>query len=80
METVKRGDISEVVQASGNVQASKRSSLSFSDAEEAKDAISTIQVGVGDAVKAGQVLATMDDSVARIQVTNAEAPSIRQTF
>nr|WP_279633710.1 biotin/lipoyl-binding protein [Brevibacillus antibioticus] len=68
------------MQASGNVQASKRSSLSFSDAEEAKDAISTIQVGVGDAVKAGQVLATMDDSVARIQVTNAEAPSIRQTF
>ncbi|MGG4461412.1 efflux RND transporter periplasmic adaptor subunit [Brevibacillus porteri] len=73
VETVKRGDISEVVQASGTVQASKRSALSFSDAEEAKDAISTIQVGVGDAVKAGQVLATMDDSVARIQVTNAEA-------
>ncbi|MFS0557343.1 efflux RND transporter periplasmic adaptor subunit [Brevibacillus sp. 179-C8.2 HS] len=73
VETVKRGDISEVVQASGTVQASKRSSLSFSDAEEAKDAISTIQVGVGDVVKTGQVLATMDDSVARIQVTNAEA-------
>ncbi|MGN7471129.1 efflux RND transporter periplasmic adaptor subunit [Brevibacillus sp. SAFN-007a] len=71
--TVKRGDVSETVLASGTVQASKRSSLSFSDAEDAKDAISTIQVKIGDHVKAGQVLATMDDSVARMQVTNAQA-------
>lgn len=71
--TVKRGDVSETVLASGTVQASKRSSLSFSDAEDAKDAISTIQVKIGDHVKAGQVLATMDDSVAKIQVTNAQA-------
>ncbi|RNB56905.1 efflux RND transporter periplasmic adaptor subunit [Brevibacillus gelatini] len=71
--TVKRGDVSETVLASGTVQASKRSSLSFSDAEDAKDAISTIQVKIGDRVKAGQVLATMDDSVAKIQVNNAQA-------
>ncbi|MGG4493922.1 efflux RND transporter periplasmic adaptor subunit [Brevibacillus reuszeri] len=73
METVKRGDISATVLASGTVQASKRTSLSFSDAEDAKDAISSIEVKIGDQVKAGQVLATMDDSVAKIQVTNAEA-------
>lgn len=72
-ETVKRGDISETVLASGTVQASKRASLSFSDAEDAKDAISSIEVKIGDHVKAGQVLAMMDDSVAKIQVTNAEA-------
>ena len=71
--TVQKGDVSETVLASGTVQASKRSSLSFSDAEEAKDSISTIQVKIGDQVKAGQVLATMDDSVAKIQVTNAQA-------
>ncbi|WP_301171417.1 efflux RND transporter periplasmic adaptor subunit [Brevibacillus nitrificans] len=70
---VQRGDVSETVLASGAVQASKRTSLSFSDAEDAKDAISSIKVGVGDQVKAGQVLATMDDSVAQIQVTNAQA-------
>ncbi|MGG1658127.1 efflux RND transporter periplasmic adaptor subunit [Brevibacillus sp. NRS-1366] len=73
MEAVKRGDISETVLASGTVQASKRTSLSFSDAEEAKDAVSAIQVKIGDQVKTGQVLATMDDSVAKIQVTNAKA-------
>lgn len=70
---VQKGDVSETVLASGAVQASKRTSLSFSDAEDAKDAISSIKVGVGDQVKAGQVLATMDDSVAQIQVTNAQA-------
>lgn len=70
---VTKGDVSETVLASGTVQASKRSSLSFSDAEDAKDAISSIKVQVGDQVKAGQVLATMDDSVAQIQVTNAQA-------
>jgi len=73
METVKRGDISETVLASGTVQASKRTSLSFSDVEDAKDAVSAIHVKIGDQVKAGQVLATMDDSVAKIQVTNAQA-------
>lgn len=73
VETVKKDDISQTVLASGTVQASKRTSLSFADAEDAKDAISSINVQVGDHVKAGQVLATMDDSVAKLQVTNAQA-------
>ncbi|MED4584976.1 efflux RND transporter periplasmic adaptor subunit [Brevibacillus choshinensis] len=73
VDTVESGDVSETVLASGTVQASKRTSLSFADAEDAKDAISSIKVGVGDQVKAGQVLATMDDSVAQIQVTNSQA-------
>ncbi|QRG70490.1 efflux RND transporter periplasmic adaptor subunit [Brevibacillus choshinensis] len=73
VEKVKKGDVSETVLASGTVQASKRSSLSFADAEDAKDSISSIKVSVGDQVKAGQVLATMDDSVAQIQVTNSQA-------
>gem|GEM_PF-924344 len=70
---VGRGDVSETVLASGTVQASKRSTLSFADAENAKDVISSIDVQVGDQVKKGDVLATMDDSVARMQLINAEA-------
>lgn len=70
---VGRGDITETVMASGTVQASKRSTLSFADAENAKDVISSINVQVGDVVKKGDVLATMDDSVARMQLINAEA-------
>ncbi|MCM3081843.1 efflux RND transporter periplasmic adaptor subunit [Brevibacillus invocatus] len=70
---VGKGDVSETVLASGTVQASKRTSLSFADAEDAKDVISSILVQVGDHVKAGQVLATMDDSVAKMQLINAQA-------
>jgi HlyD family secretion protein len=71
--SVGKGDVTETVLASGTVQASKRTSLSFADAEDAKDVISSILVEVGDQVKAGQVLATMDDSVAKMQLINAEA-------
>ncbi|WP_400164332.1 efflux RND transporter periplasmic adaptor subunit [Brevibacillus sp. TJ4] len=70
---VGRGDVTETVLASGTVQASKRTSLSFSDAESAKDVVSSINVQVGDEVKEGQVLATMDDSVAQMNVTKAKA-------
>ena len=70
---VGRGDVTETVLASGTIQASERTSLSFADAEEAKDVISSINVKVGDEVKAGQVLATMDDSVAKMNVIQAEA-------
>lgn len=63
----------ETVLASGTIQASKRTSLSFADVEEAKDAISAIYVQVGDEVKAGQVLATMDDRVAQMNVIKAQA-------
>ncbi|MGC5326097.1 efflux RND transporter periplasmic adaptor subunit [Brevibacillus sp. SYSU BS000544] len=71
MESVKRGDVTESIASSGTVQASKRISLS-PNADEATT-ITAIHVKVGDEVKAGQVLATLDDAAARIQVIAAEA-------
>jgi HlyD family secretion protein len=70
VETVKRGNVTETVFASGTVQASKRVSLSASSGNAV---IKSIRVNVGDRVKAGQVLAELDDSEARLQVKNAEA-------
>jgi HlyD family secretion protein len=70
VETVKRGNVTETVFASGTVQASKRVSLS---AASSSAVIKSIHVKIGDRVKAGQVLAELDDSEARVQVKNAEA-------
>ncbi|WP_264175968.1 HlyD family secretion protein [Effusibacillus dendaii] len=56
--------------ASGTVQAAKQVSLNFSGSG---GEITAINVKVGDHVKAGQVLATLDDSTAKTQVKNAEA-------
>lgn len=71
METVKRGDVTESIASSGTVQASKRISLA-PNADEATT-ITAIHVKVGEEVKAGQVLATLDDAAASIQVRAAEA-------
>jgi HlyD family secretion protein len=68
--TVKRGNVTEVVSASGTVQAPKEISLNFAGGGER---LSAINVKVGDHVKTGQVLASLDDSTARVQVSNAEA-------
>jgi HlyD family secretion protein len=70
LETVKRGNVTETVSASGTVQASKRISVSSASGDTV---IKSINVKIGDRVKAGQVLATLDDSEASIQVKNAEA-------
>ncbi|MGD8191395.1 efflux RND transporter periplasmic adaptor subunit [Brevibacillus ginsengisoli] len=68
--SVKRGDVTESISAAGTVQASKRISLSPSDNSAI---ITAINVKVGDKVKAGQVLATLDTSSAQIQLKSAEA-------
>ncbi|MGO0059381.1 efflux RND transporter periplasmic adaptor subunit [Brevibacillus fluminis] len=70
LATVKRGDVTESVTSSGTVQASKRISLSPSD-ETAT--LTAINVKVGDHVKAGQVLATLDDTNSKVKVKAAEA-------
>lgn len=67
---VQRGDVSEVVTASGTVQAAQQMTLNFPNGD---DLISAIHVKIGDSVKAGQVLATMDQSAALMQVKIAEA-------
>jgi HlyD family secretion protein len=70
LHTVKRGDVTETVSASGTVRASRRISISPTSGGEA---ITSIRVNIGDRVKAGQVLATLDDSDARIQLQHAQA-------
>ncbi|NGQ94924.1 efflux RND transporter periplasmic adaptor subunit [Brevibacillus sp. SYP-B805] len=70
VQTVKRGDVTETVSASGTVQASKRVSLA---APSGGEAITALYVKVGDHVKAGQVLATLDDTKAKVQLKEAEA-------
>ncbi|MFM1653822.1 efflux RND transporter periplasmic adaptor subunit [Brevibacillus sp. B_LB10_24] len=67
--TVKRGDVTETVASSGTVQASQRVSLSPGNSAD----ITAIHVQVGDQVKAGQVLAALDDSSAQIQMKAAQA-------
>lgn len=70
LSTVKRGDVTETVTSSGTVQASKRISLSPSDATAT---ITAINVKVGEQVKAGQVLATLDNTNSTVKVKAAEA-------
>ncbi|RAP29228.1 hypothetical protein C2W64_04175 [Brevibacillus laterosporus] len=67
---VQRGDVSEVVAASGTVQAAQQETLNFPSGD---DVITAIHVKIGDSVKAGQVLATMDQSATLMQVKIAEA-------
>jgi HlyD family secretion protein len=66
---VKRGDVTETVSASGTVQVSEEVRLSFSGTGR----LTQVNVKVGDSVKAGDVLAVLDDSTVRAQIANSEA-------
>ncbi|WP_339063054.1 efflux RND transporter periplasmic adaptor subunit [Tepidibacillus marianensis] len=67
---VQKGEVTETVSATGTVQSSKRVALNFPNGS---DKITSINVKVGDQVKAGQFLATVDSSSISIQVKNAQA-------
>ncbi|GIO01286.1 secretion protein HlyD [Brevibacillus halotolerans] len=67
---VQRGDVSEVVTASGTVQAAQQVTVNFPSGDQS---VTAINVKIGDTVKAGQVLATMDQSAALMQIKIAEA-------
>jgi HlyD family secretion protein len=69
--TVKRGDVTQTVSASGTVQAPTQISLDF--AGTSNPTIASVNVKVGDHVKKGQVLATVDDSSAKLQIQNTQA-------
>ncbi|QGG49044.1 HlyD family efflux transporter periplasmic adaptor subunit [Heliorestis convoluta] len=65
---VERGNVTETVAVSGTVQVPTQLNLSFlSGANQ----ITSVQVQVGQMVQAGQVLATLDNSVAQTQVAHA---------
>ncbi|UOF92103.1 efflux RND transporter periplasmic adaptor subunit [Fodinisporobacter ferrooxydans] len=68
--TVKRGDVAETVSASGTIQAATQIKLNFSSGN---GKLTAVNVKVGDKVKAGQVLATLDDKQQQAQLANAQA-------
>ncbi|MCP8967554.1 efflux RND transporter periplasmic adaptor subunit [Ectobacillus ponti] len=67
---VKRGDVAETVSASGTVQAGKQVSL---NAASNNVKLTAVNVKVGDHVQAGQALAVLDNSSAKVKVTSAQA-------
>lgn len=66
---VKRGKIVQKISATGQVVPSKKINLQF----EIGGKIEDVKVDVGDQVKSGQVLATLDDEELIIQLQEAEA-------
>ncbi|MFB5674327.1 efflux RND transporter periplasmic adaptor subunit [Paenibacillus terreus] len=66
---VERGDVTETLDATGTVKASKEVNLNFTG--ESTDKLAAVNVAPGDRVKAGQVLARLDDTEARNQAQSA---------
>jgi multidrug efflux pump subunit AcrA (membrane-fusion protein) len=66
---VTTGPMSESVSAEGTVAAAETDDLSFSSA----GTVTAVNVKAGDAVKAGQVLATIDSAALEADVASAEA-------
>ncbi|MFG2972449.1 efflux RND transporter periplasmic adaptor subunit [Streptomyces sp. NPDC048331] len=66
---VARGSVERTVSASGSLESTQTDELSFG----ASGKVTKIDVKVGDTVKAGQVLATIDATTSRSQLTAAEA-------
>jgi HlyD family secretion protein len=67
--TVRRGDLSVTVSASGNIEPRAEVALSFDLAGR----VTEVLVEVGDTVRAGDPLARLDDRALRLQVEQAEA-------
>ncbi|TKH41310.1 efflux RND transporter periplasmic adaptor subunit [Paenibacillus terrae] len=66
---VERGDVSEKLDTSGTVQASKEVKLNFTSTGENK--LAAVNVKAGDKVKRGQVLALLDSSEIKMQIQSA---------
>lgn len=65
--TLKKGDITLWLTAEGTIQGDNILSLGF----ESSGKITAIKKNVGDTVKAGEVIATVDDAQARVDVQKA---------
>ena len=64
-----RGTLTNTLFTSGSAAASRQSQLTFSSGGQ----VQAVEVGLGDAVEAGQVLARLADSDAKLDVEAAEA-------
>ncbi|KAF6573971.1 efflux RND transporter periplasmic adaptor subunit [Paenibacillus sp. EKM212P] len=68
---VQKTNMTESLKVTGTVQASKEVNINFTNVEGAK--LIAVNVKAGDSVKAGQVLARLDDSDSKLQIKNAES-------
>lgn len=66
---VQRGTVSQIVSVTGKTQAVNNVDLSF----EKSGRVANISVNVGDQVKRGQILASLDTEELRAQLSDAEA-------
>lgn len=66
--TVKKGDITLWLTADGNIQGDNILSLGF----ESTGKITNIKKNIGDTVKAGEIIATIDDTSARVDLQKAK--------
>jgi len=73
-DQIKTGKISETIKVSGSIKAAEDVNLSF----EQPGKISNKYVSVGDQVKAGQVLLTLDNTDASAQLAQAQAALDKQ--
>ncbi|MCL6637870.1 MAG: efflux RND transporter periplasmic adaptor subunit [Alicyclobacillus sp.] len=71
---VSYGTVVQTISASGTIQPKTTVNLSFVGGS---GVLKTLNVKVGDKVKAGQVLATLDDSNAQIQLQQAKANMVQ---
>jgi HlyD family secretion protein len=69
IETVRRGDITSTVSASGNIASETATAVNFTVAGR----VTEVSVNVGDRVEAGQVLAKVDDAILLSAVDKAAA-------
>lgn len=63
-----RGDVAITINATGNIQAKQNVALAFTSSGK----VTAINVHVGDAVRQGATLATVDDQAAQDAITNAQ--------
>ncbi|MDR0268611.1 efflux RND transporter periplasmic adaptor subunit [Paenibacillus sp.] len=68
---VEQGDVTDTLNIAGVVQATKEVNMNFTSAGTSK--LTKVNVVAGDSVKAGQILAQLDDSEAKIQIKSAES-------
>lgn len=69
ISTVRRGTVTATVTASGNIDSATSPSMSFG----ASGTVTEVNVTVGDTVAAGEVLAGIDDSDVRADLSEAQA-------
>ncbi len=73
--TAQRRDIATYISLDGQIAPLQQSTLAF----QQSGTVQTINVNVGDRVRAGQVLAKIDDSTLRAQLAQAEASAAQQS-